>query len=152
LVHQDLAVVVCRAGHAGLSSPGDSLLYLIVDSTLKGKRGTKHPVAHTTRLSQHHPYVFGFRIVVLMVHWSVYCIPVDFAVVRRTGTSAYQSENALFCRTLRDFRPPTWCQEVIVVADAQLDVSAVAPERAGVSMGTTSGEPSEIERFDDHVV
>jgi 3-oxoacyl-[acyl-carrier-protein] synthase II len=40
----------------------------------------------------------------------------------------------------------------LAIADAQLDVSAVDPERAGVSMGTTSGEPHEIERFDDHVV
>jgi 3-oxoacyl-[acyl-carrier-protein] synthase II len=40
----------------------------------------------------------------------------------------------------------------LAIADAQLDVSAVDPERAGVSMGTTSGEPNEIERFDDHVV
>jgi 3-oxoacyl-[acyl-carrier-protein] synthase II len=40
----------------------------------------------------------------------------------------------------------------LALADAQLDVSAVSPERAGVSMGTTSGEPSEIERFDDHFI
>jgi 3-oxoacyl-[acyl-carrier-protein] synthase II len=40
----------------------------------------------------------------------------------------------------------------LAVADAQLDVSSLDPERAGVSMGTTSGEPHEIERFDDHVV
>jgi 3-oxoacyl-[acyl-carrier-protein] synthase II len=40
----------------------------------------------------------------------------------------------------------------LAIADAQLDVSTFDPERAGVSMGTTSGEPSEIERFDDHFV
>src|SRR3954454_2694992 len=33
--------------------------------------------------------------------------------------------------------------------DAGLDPEAVAPERAGVAMGTTSGEPLEIEHFDD---
>ncbi|HEX3556679.1 MAG TPA: beta-ketoacyl-[acyl-carrier-protein] synthase family protein [Thermoanaerobaculia bacterium] len=33
--------------------------------------------------------------------------------------------------------------------DAGLDPEAVAPERAGVAMGTTSGEPREVERFDD---
>jgi 3-oxoacyl-[acyl-carrier-protein] synthase II len=37
----------------------------------------------------------------------------------------------------------------LALADAQLDVSMFDPQRAGVSMGTTSGEPSEIERFDD---
>jgi 3-oxoacyl-[acyl-carrier-protein] synthase II len=40
----------------------------------------------------------------------------------------------------------------LALADAQLDISTLDPTRAGVSMGTTSGEPNEIERFDDHVV
>jgi hypothetical protein len=94
------------------------VLYLVGDSTLKGKRGPKHPVAQKTRLSQHHPYVFGFRIVVLMAHWGVYRIPVDFALVRRTSDPGYQPENALFRQMLQNFKPPTWCQEVVVVADA----------------------------------
>jgi 3-oxoacyl-[acyl-carrier-protein] synthase II len=33
--------------------------------------------------------------------------------------------------------------------DAGLDPESVVPERAGVAMGTTSGEPREVERFDD---
>lgn len=40
----------------------------------------------------------------------------------------------------------------IALADALPDTAMVAAERAGVSMGTTSGEPHEIERFDDHCV
>src|SRR5262245_65503274 len=40
----------------------------------------------------------------------------------------------------------------LAIADAQLDLQTIEPERAGVSMGTTSGEPREIERFDDHFV
>jgi len=98
--------------------PEDGLLYLVGDSTLKGKRGAKHPVAQKTRLSQHHPYVFGFRIVLLMAQWGVYRIPVDFALVRRTDDPGYQPENALFRQMLQDFRPPAWCQEVIVIGDA----------------------------------
>jgi Transposase DDE domain len=98
--------------------PENGLLYLVADSTLKGKRGAKHPVAQKTRLSQHHPYVFGFRIVVLMVQWDVYRIPVDFALLRRKGDAGYQSENALFRQMLQAFQRPAWCQEVIVVADA----------------------------------
>jgi Transposase DDE domain len=98
--------------------PDDGLLYLVGDSTLKGKRGAKHPVAHKTRLSQHHPYVFGFRIVVLMAQWHVYRIPIDFALVRRKGSPGYQTENVLFRQMVRDFKPPAWCREVIVVADA----------------------------------
>jgi 3-oxoacyl-[acyl-carrier-protein] synthase II len=38
----------------------------------------------------------------------------------------------------------------LAIADAHLDLQAIEPERAGVSMGTTSGEPREIERFDDY--
>jgi 3-oxoacyl-[acyl-carrier-protein] synthase II len=34
--------------------------------------------------------------------------------------------------------------------DAGLDPESVEPERAGIAMGTTSGEPREVERFDDH--
>ncbi len=34
--------------------------------------------------------------------------------------------------------------------DAGLDAEALAPERAGIVMGTTSGEPREVEKFDDH--
>jgi DDE family transposase len=101
-----------------LPPPEDGILYLVGDSTLKGKRGRKHPVAQNTRLSQHHPYVFGFRIVLLMAQWDVYRIPVDFALVRRTNDPAYQTENALFRQMLQDFRRPVWCQEVVVTADA----------------------------------
>ncbi|HEV8632415.1 MAG TPA: beta-ketoacyl-[acyl-carrier-protein] synthase family protein [Thermoanaerobaculia bacterium] len=37
----------------------------------------------------------------------------------------------------------------LALADAGLDPAALAPETTGVAMGTTSGEPLEIERFDD---
>ena len=41
----------------------------------------------------------------------------------------------------------------LAIADAHLDLqAAIEPGRAGVSIGTTSGEPKEIERFDDHFV
>ncbi len=36
--------------------------------------------------------------------------------------------------------------------DSGLDLQALEPERAGVAMGTTSGEPREVERFDDRYV
>jgi 3-oxoacyl-[acyl-carrier-protein] synthase II len=40
----------------------------------------------------------------------------------------------------------------MALEDAGVDPSAVAPERVGVAMGTTSGEPREVERFDDRVL
>jgi hypothetical protein len=85
LVHQTLLWWFAEQAMRAFPPPDDGLVYLIADSTLKGKRGTTHPMAHTTRLSQYHPYVFGFRIVVLLAHWHVYHIPVDFALVRRRG-------------------------------------------------------------------
>ncbi len=38
------------------------------------------------------------------------------------------------------------------LADSGLDLSSLEPERAGVAMGTTSGEPREVESFDDRYV
>jgi 3-oxoacyl-[acyl-carrier-protein] synthase II len=40
----------------------------------------------------------------------------------------------------------------LALADAGLEASALDPERVGVAMGTTSGEPVEVERFDDAVI
>ena len=53
-----------------------------------------------------------------MAQWGVYRIPVDRALLRRKDDTAYQTEHALFRQMLRDFRPPAWCQELIVGADA----------------------------------
>jgi Transposase DDE domain len=53
-----------------------------------------------------------------MAQWDVYRIPVDVALVRRTDEPHYQPENALFRQMRQDFRRPTWCQEVVVTADA----------------------------------
>ena len=101
-----------------LPPPEDGILYLVGDSTLKGKRGLKHPVAHKTRLSQYQPDVLGFRIALLMAQWDVYRIPVDFALIRRKGAPDYQPENALFRQMLQEFRRPSWCREVVVTAEA----------------------------------
>ncbi|MCB1037071.1 MAG: beta-ketoacyl-[acyl-carrier-protein] synthase family protein, partial [Acidobacteria bacterium] len=38
------------------------------------------------------------------------------------------------------------------VGDAGLDLSSLPAEKMGVVMGTTSGEPQEVERFDDRYV
>jgi len=38
------------------------------------------------------------------------------------------------------------------VSPENLDAAHLTPERCGVAMGTTSGEPQEVERFDDHFV
>jgi hypothetical protein len=101
-----------------LRPPEDGILYVVGDSTLQGQCGQTHPVAQKTRMSQHHPSVFGFRIVLLMAQWDVYRIPVAFAVLRRKDDPDDQTEKALFRQMLHDFRRPVWCQEIIVTADA----------------------------------
>jgi len=40
----------------------------------------------------------------------------------------------------------------LALADAGVDIGSLDRKRAGVSMGTTSGEPREVERFDDSYV
>src|SRR5690349_20932552 len=37
----------------------------------------------------------------------------------------------------------------LALADARVEIASLDLKRAGVSMGTTSGEPREVERFDD---
>jgi hypothetical protein len=101
-----------------LPPPEDGLLSLVGDSTLKGTRGRQHPVAHNTRLSQFHPSVFGFRIVLLRAQGDVSRIPVDFALLRRNDAPNDQTENAWFRQMLQEFRRPSWCHEVVVTAEA----------------------------------
>jgi hypothetical protein len=90
------------ADHAlqALPPPEGGILSLVSDSTLNGKWGSKHPVAHKTRLSQYHPYVFGCRVVLLIAQWDVYRIPVDFALIRQKDEPDYQPEHALFRQLL----------------------------------------------------
>jgi hypothetical protein len=45
-------------------------------------------------------------------------LPGDCALLRRKDDDAYQTESALFRQMLREFRPPAWCQEILVIADA----------------------------------
>ena len=40
----------------------------------------------------------------------------------------------------------------MALEDARLDPAGIEPEKAGVAMGTTSGEPLEVERFNDRFV
>jgi hypothetical protein len=101
-----------------LPPPDDGVCYLVVDSTLKDKTGQKHPLAKKGRLNDYAAYVFGLHIVVVMLRWGNYRIPVDFEIVRRKDQPHYRSENRLFRWMLVRFRRPAWAQMVVVVADA----------------------------------
>jgi hypothetical protein len=103
---------------ATLSSPEDGVCYVVADSTLKDKTGQQHPLAKKGRLNEYAPYVFGRHIVVVMLQWGNYRIPVDFEIVRRKDAPRYRSENALFRRMLVRLRRPLWAEMIVVVADA----------------------------------
>jgi 3-oxoacyl-[acyl-carrier-protein] synthase II len=86
-----------------------------------------------------------------------------FAPVESFDTSRFQVHLGA---EVRGFDPAAWVQALdpgtigraaqmaiaaahLAIADAGLDPAALDRERAGVAMGTTSGEPREVERFDD---
>jgi hypothetical protein len=98
--------------------PRDGVLYLVADSTLKGKRTKQNPLAKKSRLNEYTPYTFGLHVVLLIAQWDVYRVPLAFRIVKPKGHKDYQSENALFREMLREVVLPAWVKRVVVVADA----------------------------------
>jgi hypothetical protein len=107
----DMATATLRA----LPPPADGVLYLIGDSTLKPKRGRKHPVGHFTRHSEHDPYLFGFELVLLIASWDRVRVPIALGLI---DPKVRGHQNILFRQMLKDFVPPTWVRQIVVVADA----------------------------------
>ncbi len=107
----DLATATLRT----LPPPADGVLYLIGDRTLKAKRGRQHPLGHTTRHGAHEPYTFGCEMVLLIASWSHLRVPVALAPI---DPKIKGHQNILFRQMLRDFVPPAWARQTIVVADA----------------------------------
>jgi len=103
---------------AAFPPPRDGVLYLVVDSTLKGKRTKKNPWAKKSRLNEYAPYTFGLHVVILIAQWDVYRVPLAFRLVKPKESKGYQSENALFREMLQEVILPAWCKKVVVVADA----------------------------------
>lgn len=103
---------------AAFPPPRDGVLYLVVDSTLKGKRTKKNPLAKKGRLNEYAPYTFGLHVVIVIAQWDVYRVPLAFRIVKPKGSQGYQSENALFREMLREVVLPAWVKRVVVVADA----------------------------------
>jgi hypothetical protein len=103
---------------ATLLPPKDGTLYLVGDGSVKPKRGTQNPLAQKGRKSEHQPWFFGIRFVLLIATWDVYRLPVAFRLIRRKTDPAYQTENALFREMVREFVPPAWATRVIVEGDA----------------------------------
>jgi len=107
----DLAASTLRS----LPPPPDGVLYLIGDSTLKPKRGRKHPLGHFTRHGEHEPYMLGCEMVLLIARWERFRVPVALG---RIDPQRRGHQNILVRQMLQDFVLPTWVRQVGVVADA----------------------------------
>jgi hypothetical protein len=92
--------------------------YVVVDSTLKGKTGQQPPFAKKGRLNEYAAYIFGLQMVIVMLQWGNYRIPVAFDIIRRKEDPRYRSENRLLRWRLVRFRQPAWAKAVVVVAEA----------------------------------
>src|SRR4051812_3582781 len=64
-----------------LPPASDRVLHLIGDTTLKGKRGKKHPVGRKARWNNYARYTFGFEMVLLIASWDHFRVPVAIRVV-----------------------------------------------------------------------
>lgn len=113
----DMATATLRS----LPPPADGVLYLLGESTLKEKRGRQHPLGHTTRHSEHDPYTFGFEMVLLMASWAHVRVPIALGLI---DPKIRGHQNILCRQMLKDFVPPTWVRQLIVVADAGFAANA----------------------------
>jgi hypothetical protein len=114
---RDLAQVTL----ALLPPPADGVLYLCADKTLKGKRGQKHPLAHKTGMNEYCGFTFGFEMVLLLASWGRYRVPVRLALIHPKHPG---HANILLPQMLRDFLPPKWAQQLVVLADAGMAANA----------------------------
>jgi hypothetical protein len=103
---------------ATLPAPTNGILYLFGDGSHADTRGTKNPVAPTGRISQHPPWFFGLRFVLLRAAWDSDRVPGGFRRLLPKRHLGYHSENALFRVRVSEFVPPPWAKRVIVGGDA----------------------------------
>jgi hypothetical protein len=101
-----------------LPAPTNGILHLFGDGSHADKRGAKNPVVQKGRRSQHHPWFFGLRFVLLMAAWDGYRVPVGFRIILPKRHAAYRSENVVFREMVGEFVPPSWAKLVIVGGDA----------------------------------
>lgn len=93
----------------------DGIMHLVADTTLKRKRGVKHPLGHKTRFNGYQQFTFGFEVVLLLASWDHFRIPVAIAVL---DPKIKGHQNKLLRELLQQFRPPCWVRQLIVEADA----------------------------------
>jgi hypothetical protein len=113
----DLLAELACAVLTRLAPPADGALYLIADTTLRGKTGQKQPLAHPTRLHQHEPFVFGHCVLLVLAHGGRRRIPVGAVVL---DAPRQGQQNIPLRRLWRPFQPPRWRRRVVALAAAGL--------------------------------
>jgi len=98
-----------------LPPPRDGVLHLIPDTTRKEKTGEKQPLAYTTKMGKFEPFLFGHSVLLMIAHWGGFRIPVSVRVI---DPAIKGHQNLLAREMLHNFKPPAWCRQVIVEADA----------------------------------
>lgn len=101
-----------------LPIPNDQTLYVIVDGSKKEKRSKKNPFMQKGKIRTGAAWFFGIRFCVLMIAWGNFRIPVDFRILYPKKHKKYRNENKLFREMLKQFVPPVWAKQVIILGDA----------------------------------
>jgi hypothetical protein len=110
------AAMVSEKALAAFPPPHDRVLFLVVDSTLKGKRARKNLLVKKGRFNEYAPFTCGLHVMLLIAQWDNYRVPLAFRLVQPKKSQGYRSENALFREMLKELVLPAWCQMVTVVA------------------------------------
>ena len=132
-----------------LPPPADRVLHLTADLTVLTKTGEHQPLARKTRLNEYAPYIFGQSLVLLILQWGRWRIPVEARVVDPVIKG---HQNILFRDMLAEFVPPAWTTQVIVSADAAFAAKATLKliQQKGWDCGLWLG--AHLEAFRRHVV
>ena len=120
----DATYLVTELGLTVLSNlppPADGVLHITGDLTVVTKTGEQQPLARKTRINQYAPYIFGQSLVLLILQWGRWRIPVAARVV---DPQIKGHQNILFRQMLSEFVPPAWATQVIVEADAAFAAKA----------------------------
>ena len=78
----------------------------------------------TLSRAKHKAWFFGIRFALLIVAWDVYRIPVAFRIILPKTHPEYRKENTLFRDMLKQCKPPSWAEQVLVEGDAAYGAKA----------------------------
>jgi hypothetical protein len=98
--------------------------YLFGDGSQADQRGTKNPVAQQGRISQHQPWFFGLRFILLMAAWDGSRLPGGVRRMLPQRHTGNRSEHAWFRAMVDAFVPLRWAKRVSVGGEAAYGAKA----------------------------